>query len=185
MPDHGTLEPPLAATTVDRLQLQPKQVVADFGVGGHADWAVRMAKQVGNEGQVLMFDVRKGALAAALNMAKLQGLGNCRGVWSNLEIFRGALGVSDEVFDAGIIINMLNETRHPKDVLAEVHRMVKNQGQLMIIDWDPDTTHPLAPKPERRLAGDFLTSLAQEVGFSLLDSFQPSPNYWGRMYLRS
>lgn len=179
------LEPPLEPIAIDRLRLQPGWVVADFGVGANANWAVRMAQQVGHDGQVLMFDVRKAALAAALSAAKLSQVKNCRAVWSNLEIFKGALGVSDGVFDAGIIVNMLNETKHPKDVLAEIHRMMKAGSQLLIIDWDPDTAHPLAPKPERRLAADYVAMLSKSVGFAPVERFTPGVSYWGMMVTKT
>ena len=185
MPNPQPLEPPLEPKAIERLTIQPGQIVADFGAGGSANWAVKLSQLVGDTGQVIMFDVRKEALAAALNMTRLRGLPNCRGVWSNLEIYRGAQGVADNSLDAGIMINVLNESRHPKDILAEIQRMLKPQAPLLIIDWVVDTTHRLAPSRDHRMAPEYIASLATSLGYGTLEHFAPSDNYWGLIVVKS
>lgn len=174
-----TFEPLVPTTCLEKLSISAGQSVADFGAGGSANWAAQIGHQVGPSGQVLMFDVRKPSLAAALNEAKIHGLSNCRGVWSNLEIFRGAKGIPDQSLDQGVVVNLLNETKYPKDVLTEIHRMLKVRAKLLIVDWHPSTTHRLAPPSGRRLAPEYVESIAKEVGFAPVEQFSPGPSYWG------
>lgn len=178
------LEPSLEPQGFELIGVSGGMTVADFGAGGSANWAVKLAELVGPDGQVIMFDVRKAALTTALNMVALRNVKNCQGVWSNLEIYQGAKGVTDGTFDAGIMINLLNETRHPKDVLAEIHRMLKTGARLLIVDWAIDSTHRLAPPHERRMAMEFIESLAKTLGYATVTQFVPSPNYWGLVLAR-
>lgn len=185
MTDTPAIEPPLEPVAINELGLTPGLVVADFGAGATANWATKIAELVGTDGQVIMFDVRKDSLAAALGMARLKGITNCRGVWSNLEIYRGAQGVADNSLDAGVMVNVLSQSKHPKDILAEVHRMLKSGAKLLIIDWLVDTVHPLAPGSDNRMAAEYITTLTNDLGLTLLKQFNPGKNYWGLIVVKT
>jgi ubiquinone/menaquinone biosynthesis C-methylase UbiE len=181
-------EPPRLLNNRDLLKhlaLSPGMQVGDFGVGGTAVFAQAAAQRVGNSGGVIMFDVFKPALSAALGAVKTRGLENCRGVWSNLEIYKGASGVADNSLDAGLMVNLLNESKKYKDILAEVHRMIKSGGQLMIVDWQPETESPLAPPPARRRAQGHIAETAKSLGFAPLEKFAADDDHWGLVVVKT
>ncbi len=163
---------------IDRLGIRAGMAVGDFGTGASARLALAAAGVVGGDGQVLMFDVRKSALTAALKLAQIANRTNCRAVWSNLEIFRGAQGVADASLDAGMMVNVLNESKHPKDILAEIHRMLKPGAPLLIIDWAVDANTKLAPRADHRMAPEYISSIATDVGFAPTATFTPSAQSW-------
>ncbi len=170
---------------VQRLGLVPSQKVGDFGVGGAAPFALVLSAAVGADGQVLMFDVMKSALSGALTLTKLRGATNCQAVWSNLEIYGGASGVADGSLDAGILVNVLDQSTKQKDILAEVGRMLRSGAKLLVVDWKPDVELPIAPDPAKRVADGQVEQLAKELGFALLEKFEAGPYHWGVVLVKT
>ena len=160
-------------------------VVGDFGVGGAAHFAIPVAQIVGQNGGVIMFDVLKSALSAAMAQAKLRGLQNCRAVWSNLEIFGAAKGVADNSLDAGLLVNILHQTKKYKDILAEVHRMLKPTSKLLIVDWLPEAEISFAPPVDQRLPLDHVVQTALSLGFAPLKKFDAGPYHWGVVIVKT
>lgn len=176
--------------------LEPKQLlghlglasgmwVGDFGVGPGGHFVAASAKAVGLDGGVVMFDVSKPALSGAGTRAKAAGVDNIRAVWTNLEIFQGATGVGDNSLNAGMLINVLYSSDKHKDILAEVHRMLKPQAKLLIVDWKQDVVTKIAPPTAKRLADGYVLDLAKSVGFSPMETFEASQYHWGLVVVKT
>lgn len=172
-------------TLLAHLGLAPGMWVGDFGVGAGGHFAVPAARAVGQDGGVVMFDVVKAALSGAMTRAKLSGLLNFRAVWTNLEVFEGAPGVADNTLGAGLLINVLHQSTKPKDILAEIHRMLKPGAKLLVADWKPEVRSTIAPSAERRSAAGFISQLAATVGFAPLEEFEAGPYYWGLVVVKT
>lgn len=173
------------STILSYLKLAPGMWVGDFGVGGAAHFAVPMAQAVGPNGGVIMFDVLKSALSAAMSQAKLRGMQNCKAVWSNLEIYGGAKGVKDASLDAGVLINVLSQSKHYKDILAEAGRMLKPKAKLLVIDWLSDATIAIAPAKTSRLPAGHIEQMAKSLGYTALKNFTAGPDHWGLVLVKT
>lgn len=174
-----------AALIVKHTGLVPGQRVGDFGVGGAATFAMTLADTVGGQGQVLMFDVKKSALSGAMSMAKVHGVNNCRAVWSNLETYKGASGVTDNSLDAGLLINVLDQSTKHKDILAETSRMLKPGAKFVVVDWKPDVALPIAPQAKSRVADGHVEQVAQSLGMTTLEKFEAGPYHWGLVLVKT
>ncbi len=170
---------------VELLQAQPGQWVADFGVGGNAAVAIPLAQRTGPDGGVVMFDILKSALSAAMSMAAARNVTNCKAVWTNLETYGGAKGVQYASLDGGVAVNLLHQSKHYKDMLAEMHRMLKAGARLVIIDWKPEADSPIAPARDRRLSADRVLQVAQELSFAPLSTVDISSTHWGLVVVRT
>lgn len=167
------------------LRLAPGQWVGDFGVGANAHFVKEVAAAVGKNGGVVMFDVLKSALSGASTSAKLAGVSNVRMVWTNLEVYEGAHGVANDSLDAGLLINVLHQSSRPKDILAEVHRMLKPGAKLLVADWRPDVVLSIAPPTERRLDDHHVEQVAESVGFAPLKRFSAGSYHWGMVFAKA
>lgn len=167
------------------LQLAAGMWVGDFGVGAGGHFVTPTAKIVGTDGGVVMFDILKSALSGAMSRARLGGAGNYRAVWTNLEIFEGAPGVSDNSLDAGLLINVLHQSSKHKDILAEIARMVKPGAKLLIVDWKQDVTSTIAPPAERRMASGYVAQIAKDLGFAKLEEFETGPYHWALVLVKT
>lgn len=164
---------------IGKLEIKPGYHVGDFGVGGSATFALPLGRATGAEGEIYLFDILKTALSSALGVMKLNGLANCKAVWCNLELYESAHGVGKSTLDAGVLINVLHQTKKPKDMLAEIHRMLKPGSRLLIVDWDPATHAPFAPERPDRTSAEHVTALTRSLGFTPIETFQAGPHHWG------
>lgn len=164
---------------VQKLGLRPGLRVGDFGAGGAAAFGLPMGRAVGKEGTVYLFDVLKTALSGALSIMQLNGLTNSKAVWCNLELYQGARGIPSDSLDAGVLVNVLHQTEKSKDILAEVHRMLKAGGKLLIADWHREAKLNFAPEARNRLTAEHVLEVARKLGFSPLETFEAGPYHWG------
>lgn len=173
-----------AALLINKLQLKPGNTVGDFGCGGSGHIALAISQAIGPDGGVLVFDVQKSALSATMSLAQTRGANNIKSVWTDLETYQGASGVSDASLDSGILINVLHQSKHPKAILTEVGRMLKPGARLLIVDWLTETASQLAPPPEQRLGIDHIVQVAEGVGYSVFEKFSPSAYHWGLVLIK-
>lgn len=173
------------ATVLPHLELTTGIAVGDFGVGGAGYFAIQVAKKVGPNGSVIMFDIQKSSLSAALGQCKLVGLQNCKIVWSNLEIYGGAKGVPDGSLDAGLLINVLSQSKKYKDILAEVGRMLKPGAKLLVVDWLSEAEMTIAPEKSSRLPAEHIEQAAQALGFAPYKRFPAGRYHWGLVLVKT
>lgn len=183
---HSTHRPLLNPQELLRhLRITPGMHVGDFGVGGAAFFAVPLGQMVGEQGEVLMFDVVKSALSAALSETQRRGLKNCRAVWVNLEIFEGAHGIGQQSLEAGVLTNVLHQTKKQADVLTEIHRMLKAGASLLVVDWSPGVKISFAPPPADRVSGERIAEIARGIGFAPAEKFSAGEYHWGLVLVKT
>lgn len=174
-----------AAPLVARLGLKSGQVVGDFGAGGSGHVAAELSQAVGGNGTVLLFDVQKNALSAAISNLQMRGVRNVQSVWTDLEVYQAASGIQDASIDAGVMVNVLHQSKHPKAILAEVGRMLKVGARLVVVDWLTDQSSPLAPPLAMRLGLEHVAQVAQSIGYAKLEEFSAGPYHWGLVIVKT
>lgn len=154
--------------------------VADLGCGGVGYFVFPASAIVGREGLVYAVDIRRLVLEGINNHARLDGIGNIKTVWSNLEIYK-ATGIKNDGVDLALLINTLFQSQKKQEIVKEAIRMVKSGGNLLIIDWaDIDST--LGPPKESRVKKDEITNSAQENGLELVEEFEAGPYHFGLLF---
>ncbi|PIS40435.1 MAG: hypothetical protein COT26_03220 [Candidatus Kerfeldbacteria bacterium CG08_land_8_20_14_0_20_43_14] len=164
-----------------RIGVGPGQVVADLGCGGSGYFVLQAAKMVGSKGTVFGIDVLKSALSNLISRARLAGLANIIPVWSNLEIFRGARLVRDEVVDVGLLINLLFQSKRHADILRETYRMLKPKGRLLVIDWKISGMK-MGPTQENLINPKNVHEDALDAGFEFVEEFTPGPYHFALVF---
>ena len=119
---------------LDRLNLQPDMIAADFG-SGHGIFAIPLAKKL-NRGLVYAVDVQKQPLSILKNNAISTGLGNVHIINSDLEKKRGS-GLSDDSVDLLLLINTLFQSEEKEAIIKEAKRVLKEKGKLVVVDAYP------------------------------------------------
>jgi SAM-dependent methyltransferase len=124
----GPLRQALAARRGERiLEIGP-------GLGQHA---VEVAGHVGPEGRVDVLDIQQEMLDATVARAERRGVSN---VVAALAASSGRLPYEDASFDAAYIVTVLGEISDRQQTLAELRRVLKSGGRLVVgeIVVDPD-----------------------------------------------
>lgn len=120
----------------DQIPITPGMRVADFGAGA-GFFALEVARRIGNTGEVLAIDILETALEAIRSRTSHMGLGNVRTIRSDLEKDRGSTLQPDSC-DFVIVSSILFQMENPDALFREAHRILRNSGMLLVIEWIPE-----------------------------------------------
>ncbi len=126
---------------ITQLPLKDGDIVADFGAGS-GGWTIPLAKKL-RGGRIYAFDIQPEVLSALKGRAELEGIHNIETRICNLEEPQ-ATKLENESVDMVLIANVLFEIEDKPAILKEAKRILKPQGKLVIIDWQPGA--PIGPK---------------------------------------
>ena len=150
--------------------------VADFGAGSGFFLKV-LSQAVGPTGRVYACEIQKALVEKIGDVAQMQGLQNVDSVWCDLEAVAGSKLPAGEL-DAGILVNTLFQLEDRPAALAEIARVMRVGGKLLIIDWT-DTVPGLGPTPDHLITADDCTALLESHGFVLDHDFPAGEHHYG------
>lgn len=178
--DGGTAHSALGFAHPERnvraFSLQPGMVVADFGAGSGA-YVFAMAEALGNVGHVFAVDVQKDLLRRIHSEAQRRGLDTVSIVWGDVEAAHGSK-IADASVDRVLISNMLFQAEHKNRVLKEAMRILKDDGQLYVIEWS-DSFGGLGPQKQDIVTEDALLEIADREGFEATGRFRAGAHHYG------
>ena len=159
--------------------IQEGDKIADFGCGS-GYFPVALAKAVGPEGVITAIDVLLSALELVEGRAQNDNLLNIVIRRANLEIL-GSSGLLDDSQDIVLMINILHQTENKAGVIAEAKRVIKPGGQIIIIDYLPNTLR-LGPVEKMRISAEIIKPLAQSAQLELVREFKAGDYHWGMVF---
>ncbi len=154
--------------------------VGDLGAGsGH--YALAASGVVGPAGQVYAVDIQEEVLRRVTDAAKERGFKNIETIWGDIER-PGGTKLRDHVLDAAILSNVLFQLEMAPAAIAEIRRVLKPQGMLLVADWagsfggiGPDEERVV---PERDAETLFITS-----GFHKVKAFRGGPHHYAILFV--
>jgi ubiquinone/menaquinone biosynthesis C-methylase UbiE len=117
------------ADVIQDLKLADGSIVADLG-SGVGYFALKLSAKVGRSGKVLAVDILKyplWVLRTRAFISRLQNVSTIRGDSGDPHLPIGSI-------DAVLIANTYHELTAPKAILAHLHRSLKHEGRLVIVD---------------------------------------------------
>lgn len=167
------------AANVAHLGLAKGMKVADLGAGtGH--YARAAAQIVGRDGKVYAIDVQQDVLAhAKLNMPA-HGHGVVEYLWGDVER-PGGTKLRDGTVDAAILANILFQIEDRQGLIAEVRRILKPGGKLMVVDWS-GSYGGVGPAPEAVVTDHAAETLFTGAGFHRESAFRAGPHHYGIIF---
>ena len=166
---------------INHIDIKEGNVVADFGCGA-GYFAIPIARKVGSSGQVHAVDVLASALESVESKAKMEGLLNIKTVRANAEINNNSK-LGGQIADFVILANILCQTdsNGRPAALAESKRVLKNNGQLVIIDWVPGKSL-LGVENKNCVSEEEIKELAVKIGFRFERSFFVDGEHYGLLF---
>lgn len=165
--------------SVLQLGLREGMKVGDFGAGtGH--YARTAAAIVGHGGRVYAIDVQEDVLKHLKLNAHEHHQGIIETVWGDLETL-GGTHLRDASLDAIILANVLFQIEHRDTLLAEMKRVLKSGGKLMLVDW-AGSYGGIGPAQSQVVSERAAEALFIEKGFHKVKSFRAGPHHYGIVF---
>ena len=119
---------------ISQLDVTSGSVVVDFGCGpGY--FSIPFARAVGEDGHVYALDVLPQALETVLSRAKNSSVANIETKRVNFEKERGTK-LENDLADWVILKDVLFQNKKKDIVIAEVYRVLKDGGKVLVIEWN-------------------------------------------------
>lgn len=127
--------------TIELSGIRPGKSVLDLA-GGTGDLTKAFAKRVGKTGKVVLADINENMVRVGRDRLTNEGIiGNVEYAITNAE----ALTFPDNTFDLVTIAFGLRNVTNKDKALAEIYRVLKPGGQLMVLEFSK-VTQPLMAK---------------------------------------
>lgn len=167
---------------IQQLGLHEGMRVADFGSGsGHYSKAA--AEIVGESGRVYAIDIQKELLREVKNFSSRQQQDTIDVLNGDIETIGGSK-LPDESVDAVLLTNVLFQIEDKETTLAEVHRVLKNGGSVLFIDWS-ESFGGIGPHPSAVVDKTTAKSLFQSGGFTLEREFNAGSHHYGLVFKKT
>ena len=167
---------------ISNLNIAPASQVADFG-SGSGYFTLLLAKAVGPDGVVTAVDVLKEKLSTIKSAAQAQGLLNINYIRANLET-PASSGLDEASQDMVILANILFQSQKKEEIIKEAQRVLKTNGELVVIDWDPASA--FGPKEAGwKISQEAAQGLVVGLGFTLIKEMEVASNHWGVLFKKN
>lgn len=166
-------------SNVLQLGLKEGMKVGDLGAGsGH--YAISAGHIVGPSGRVYAVDIQEDLLKHVKDFATERGLRNIETSWGNFEKL-GGTKLNDASLDAVILSNTLFQLDHREGAVAEIKRILKSGGRLLVIDW-AGAYGGMGPLPHRVVSERVAEELFITAGFHKLKDFRAGPHHYSIVF---
>lgn len=153
--------------------------VGDFGAGsGH--YAIAAASIVGSSGKVYAVEVQEDILKHIRDLATQHHLRNIEPVWGNIEKPAGTK-LRDATLDAVILSNTLFQLEDKQAAIAEIKRVLKSGGRLLVVDW-AGAYGGMGPAPHHVVSEYTAEDLFITGGFHKIKDFRAGPHHYAIVF---
>ena len=153
--------------------------VGDFGAGaGH--YARAAAGIVGQGGKVYAIDVQEDVLKHLKLNSQAHHQSIIETIWGDIEK-PGGTHLHDGTLDAVILANTLFQIEDRDALLAEIKRVLKPGGKLLVIDW-AGSYGGIGPAPEHVVPEHDAEALFINGGFHKVKSFRGGSHHYAVIF---
>jgi len=151
---------------------------ADFGAGT-GGFSLALADDL-REGLIYACDIQEEPLSALVGQARTMNYHNIKTIKCDLEEPNGST-LPESSMDIVIIANTLYQSEEKPKILKEAMRIIKDTGQIVIIEWKSDS--PFGPE-EERVSFEEVTKIFKRVGLTLKKELDTGSYHWGAVYAK-
>ncbi len=158
--------------------LREDNVIADLGAGtGYYSLA---AGELASKGKVYAVEIQKDFLDTIKHKAEEAHQKNIEVIWGNIEK-RGGTKIGDNIVDAVIASIILFQVEDRDAFVAEVHRILKPKGRVLLIDWSESSIMAGA----NIVSKDEALALFEKKGFNKEREIDAGEHHYGIILVKS
>jgi len=162
---------------VAQLDIFEGMKIADFG-SGTGFFAILFAQKVGEKGEITAIDVLSSAIESLASRAKDLGITNIKLVRANLEV-PNASSLENDSQDMVFMANILFQSNKKDLILDEAKRILKNGGDLVVIEWIPEK---IKTEGLYKISKEEMKQLAESKGFKFIREFYTGGFHYGLLF---
>lgn len=163
---------------LNELSLKEDMLAAEFGCGSAA-FAIALARKL-PKGRIYALDIQEEKLSALKGKVSVEKINNVYTILCDLETNNGST-LQNNSLDIVLIPNVLFQSENRHAIIKEAKRILKSDGQLLIIDWL--TQSPFNPK-EALVSPDEVKKIAETLGFSLKKEFAAGDYHYALLFTK-
>jgi ubiquinone/menaquinone biosynthesis C-methylase UbiE len=164
---------------IEQIILGQDWQTAEFGCGP-GGFAIALAKKV-PKGLVYALDIQEEPLSALNGRARSMGLPNIKTIKCDLEEPKGST-LKDESLDMVLMANILFQIEEKEAVLKEARRILKPRGNLVIVDWNPDS--PFGPE-QGRISFVQVHKIVKFMNIKLVKELDAGTYHWAAVFVKA
>lgn len=156
-------------TLLKALKIKPGDTVCDLGCG-NGFYSVRLAKLVGEHGQVVAVDIQREMLELLKDRAEEEKV-------ENIETVLGTVvdpKLPKASIDLVLLVDVYHEFSHPEQMLAAIRECLKPSGRVALVEFRAEDLQvpikPLHKMSKRQIMKEFPPN-----GFKLVEEFDELP----------
>ena len=162
-----------------QLGLREGMRVADLGAGsGH--YALAAAGAVGHSGKVYAIDVQEDILKHLKDSAGRKHIYTIETIWGDAEKPAGT-NLREHSIDVVILANTFFQIENRFGLLAEIKRVIKSGGKLLVVDW-AGSYSGIGPIPEKVVSEHDAEGFFIQGGFHKMKSFRGGPHHYAILF---
>ncbi|MBP9715359.1 MAG: class I SAM-dependent methyltransferase [Candidatus Pacebacteria bacterium] len=162
-----------------QFDLREDMIVADLGAGT-GFYSLALSKIV-PRGKVYAIEVVPDYLQTILNKVKEAKIGNVDCFLGDVEKI-GGTKLKDGIIDRVVASNILFQVEDKDKFIEEVKRILKKDGQVLLIDWTVDNSSPLGNRKEA-ISKEQATLLFTKKGFSKERDIDAGEHHYGMIFI--
>ena len=149
---------------IQALNLKEGQVVADIGAGS-GYFTLRLAQTVGQKGQVFAVDVDEGMLSYLRERLAKEKIQNVQ----VMQVPAHDLLLIDSSLDLAFICDTYHHIEDREVYLRKLHKALKPNGRLVIVDFYKKDGIPVGPPLSMRLSEETVKKELQTAGMNITE----------------
>ena len=164
---------------LNKLKLRPEMIAADFGCGS-GGFTIPLAKRL-EGGLIHALDVQKAPLSVLKGRLISEGINNIKTVHCDLEKPKGST-LPDSSLDLILIVDTLFQADDKDAIIFEAERVLKPEGELLVIDWVPGSLKSLEKKG---VSSKEVGKVAKKLKLNLKEEFEAGKYHYGLIFQKS
>lgn len=161
---------------VTHFYIKEGDLIADFGAGS-GFFLKLLSKATGDTGKVYACEIQKSLVEKLGELTHLQGLGNVRTLWCDLEEPNG-IKIANKELDVAILVNTLFLIEDKVTAVQEMARTVRPGGKFFVIDWT-DSFSGMGPDVKHVIEAKDTINLFESNGFVFERDYPAGDHHYG------
>jgi ubiquinone/menaquinone biosynthesis C-methylase UbiE len=158
--------------------IRGNDVVADLGAG--TGFYAVAAGRLASAGKVYAVEVQRDYLSKIRHKALEARLSNVEAIWGDVER-PGGTKLRDGAVDKVIASNLLFQVENKEGFIAEVKRILKPGGEVLLIDW---TSSPAMPHKSAVISKEKAREMFERKNFTLLRELNAGAHHYGMILVK-